>query len=234
VEFHEFGDIELRLLENLALADVHVLDREDALALLLDLLANGFRNELLDEVTESSAVRLSLHNVTHLLLDLLVLGGVAVRGGLDLVNLAGGERDAEHADGVTVSSLDLGVGLDGGLPLLDQRAQLVAGHGHAVEIGKAVAALNILDHQRDLTVSLIVIVVQIGEIDFDDSVKKTVGSDLGTLGTGDQSFTALTLTEVGRGLDVVPFLEEERVSLLLLAAFLSAFRKALVLSNSHV
>lgn len=41
VELHELGQIELGLLEQLDLADEHVLKREDLLALLRDLLANG-------------------------------------------------------------------------------------------------------------------------------------------------------------------------------------------------
>jgi len=41
VELHELGQIELGLLEQLDLADEHVLKREDLLALLRDLLAHG-------------------------------------------------------------------------------------------------------------------------------------------------------------------------------------------------
>jgi len=40
IEFHELGQIELGLLEQLDLADDHVLEGEDLLALLDDLLAN--------------------------------------------------------------------------------------------------------------------------------------------------------------------------------------------------
>ena len=41
VELHKLGQIELGLLEQLDLADEHVLQREDLLALLRDLLAHG-------------------------------------------------------------------------------------------------------------------------------------------------------------------------------------------------
>ena len=85
-----------------------------------------------------------------------------------------------------------------------------------VEVGKAVATLNILDHEGHLAVALIVIVVEIGEVHLDDTVLETVGGDLGTLGTGDQGLAALALTEVRGGLEVVPFLLEEGISDLLL------------------
>ena len=85
-----------------------------------------------------------------------------------------------------------------------------------MEVGKAVAALNVLDHEGHLAVALIVIVVQIGEVHLDDAVLETFGGDLGTLGTRDQGLARLTLTEVRRGLDVVPFLLQEDISDLLL------------------
>jgi len=107
VELHELGDVELGLLEDLALADVDVLDGEDGLALLLDLLGDGLGDELLDEVAKGAAGSLGGHDVTHLLADLLHLGGVTVASGLDLLALAGGEADAEHADGVAVVGADL-------------------------------------------------------------------------------------------------------------------------------
>jgi hypothetical protein len=40
VEFHQLGQVELGLLEDLDLADEHVLKREDLVAVLLNLLAN--------------------------------------------------------------------------------------------------------------------------------------------------------------------------------------------------
>ena len=49
---HKGGNIELGLLEDLDLADVAVLDGEDAGGLALDLLADGGGDELLDEALE--------------------------------------------------------------------------------------------------------------------------------------------------------------------------------------
>ena len=44
--------------------------------------------------------------------------------------------------GVAISGLDVAVGLDEGLPLLDHGPQLVSGQAHAVEVGEAVLALR--------------------------------------------------------------------------------------------
>merc|ERR1719359_2460855 len=49
---HELSDGKLGLLKDLHLTHEHVLEREDALCLLLDLLADGFWDQLLDQITE--------------------------------------------------------------------------------------------------------------------------------------------------------------------------------------
>merc|ERR1719387_3007612 len=63
-----------------------------------------------------------------------------------------GEGDGEQAQGVAVSGLDVHGGLDQGLPLLQERAQLVAGQVHAVEVAQAVATLDLLADELDLAV----------------------------------------------------------------------------------
>merc|ERR1719221_880002 len=50
VKLHQLGDVKLRLLQNLHLLDMNVLQWEDALSLLLDLLADGLGDKLLDKV----------------------------------------------------------------------------------------------------------------------------------------------------------------------------------------
>ena len=47
-----------------------------------------------------------MHDLNHLLADLLDVGGLSIARGLDLVLLAGGERNAEHADGVAIRGLN--------------------------------------------------------------------------------------------------------------------------------
>jgi hypothetical protein len=51
---------------------------------------------------------------------------------------------------VSVGGLDVSVSLDQGLPLLDHRPQLVRREVHAVEVGQAVLALNILAQKLEL------------------------------------------------------------------------------------
>jgi hypothetical protein len=51
---------------------------------------------------------------------------------------------------ISVGSLDIGVGLNEGLPLLDHGPQLVGGQAHAVEVGEAVLALHIFAEQLEL------------------------------------------------------------------------------------
>merc|ERR1719198_379573 len=52
VELHELRDVKLRLLQNLHFADHAILQRVDRLGLLLNLLADGLRNELLNELAQ--------------------------------------------------------------------------------------------------------------------------------------------------------------------------------------
>merc|ERR1719498_329089 len=66
VQLHELGDVELGLLHNLTLPDQHVLEWVDALGLLLDLLANGLRDQLLNKFTKLALARLGLADVNHL------------------------------------------------------------------------------------------------------------------------------------------------------------------------
>jgi len=174
VELHQAGDVELGLLEDLDLPNAHILQGEDGAAVFLDAAGDGLGDELLNEVLEGDLSGLRLHDLNHLLADLLDVGGLRVAGGLDLIVLLLGEGDAEHADGVAVRGLDVRVALDGGLPLLDERAQLVAGELHAVEVGQAVAALDVLDAQGDLAVALVVIVVEVGEVDLADAALKNL------------------------------------------------------------
>merc|ERR1719277_2468434 len=52
MELHKFSDVELRLFKNLHLSNKNILQRKDALSLLLDFLTNGFGNELLHELSQ--------------------------------------------------------------------------------------------------------------------------------------------------------------------------------------
>jgi hypothetical protein len=85
---------------------------------------------------------------------------------LDLVWPSLGECNCEKAEEIFIGGLNNDVGLDEGLPLADERAQLVGGEVEAVEVGQAVLALNLVDSELDLAESVVLILLQIGERDF--------------------------------------------------------------------
>lgn len=208
---HEGGHIELGLLEDLDLADVAVLDGEDAGGLALDLLPDGGGDELLDEALEVSLGSEVGHDLDHLGPDGPDLGGLGVAGVLDLVVLRLGEGDAEHADDVSVGGSAVDVALDDGLALLDEGADLVAGHVHAVEVEEAVVSLDVLDAELDLAPGEGLIVLKIGEGELDDAALESVGGDLLALGLGDDGLAAVLGGEDGGGNKLVPFLLEEGI-----------------------
>jgi hypothetical protein len=73
----------------------------------------------------------------------------------DLVRAALGEADRVQAEEVAIGGLHVGVRLDERVPLADERSQLIRGEVHAVEVGQAVGALDLLDAELELSVSII-------------------------------------------------------------------------------
>ena len=175
VNLHELGQIEAGLLENLDLADEHVVERVDALALALDLLANRLRDELLEESLQVRARGLAGHDVAHLLADGTDLRGLSIRGLPELVGAALGETNGEHAQEIAISGLDLNVGLDDRLPLTNQRTQLVGAEAHAVEVGEARLALNVLDGEAHHAESLLLVLVQVRKRDLENATLERIG-----------------------------------------------------------
>jgi len=159
------------------------------------------------------------------------LGGLGVGGLLDLVLSSLGEANAEEAELVTVSGGAVNMGLDLGLPLLDDGALLVTGQLHTVEVGEASVTLDLLADETEFTVGGLV-TVEISLVDLVDAAAETVSGKLGTGGAGDQSLADQTVLEDGWGLDFVPLLLGEWVDNLLLAS-LFTLGKALILANSH-
>jgi len=70
VEFEELVRIKLGSLKNFDLADKDILKGINALTFLLNLLANHFRNELVDQILQFAGSSFLSHNVHHLLADL--------------------------------------------------------------------------------------------------------------------------------------------------------------------
>ena len=143
--------------------NTHVLEGVDALSRLLDLAADDLGNQLLGELGKSAGASLALHDLDHLLADGPDLRRSGVGSLLDLVWPALGEADGEEAEEVVVGGLDDNVGLDEGLPLADERAELVGGEVEAVEVGQAVLALNLVDTELDLAEGVVLILLEIGE-----------------------------------------------------------------------
>lgn len=160
-----------------------------------------------------------------------------VCGLLDLVWSSLGEGNGEEAEEVVVGGLDNDVGLDEGLPLADERAELVRGEVEAVEVGQAVLALDLVDAELDLAERVVLVLLEIGERDLEYPALEGVVCVLQTGGAVDEGLAdtargALSVLRALReadaaaevllsdgegswGLDVVPVLLREGVRLLL-------------------
>ncbi len=125
MKLKELIDIKLGRLYDLRLADVHVLQRVNAPRGLFDLSANRLRHKLLYELLQVTRRRLAVHDLEHFLSDLSDLRRLRVRRLPDLVRATLGERDGEKSDEVAIGRLDINVSFDQGLPLADERAELV-------------------------------------------------------------------------------------------------------------
>ena len=66
------------------------------------------------------------------------------------------------------------MGLDEGLPLANKGAELIGGEAHAVEVGQAVLALNLVNPELDLAEGLLLILVEIGQGYLDNTTLQRV------------------------------------------------------------
>jgi hypothetical protein len=92
-----------------------------------------------------------------------------------------------------VGGHDGDVGLNEGLPLADERAELVRGEVQAVEVGQAVLALNLVDAELDLAERVVLVLLQIGQRNLDDAALQRIVGVLETGGAVDQG-----LADTGR------------------------------------
>lgn len=159
----------------------YVLERVDALSALLNLAPNDFRDELGGELGQVASRGFTGDDVGHLLPDLPNLRRPRVGRLLDLVGPSLGETDGEDADEVVVSGLDDHIGLDQGLPLAHERAELVGCDVETVKVGEAVLALHLIDAQLDLAESVVLVLLQIGERNLKDAALESI---VGVLETG--------------------------------------------------
>lgn len=119
VELKKLLEVKLGALEDLDLVEEDVLEGVDGLASLFDLLADRVRNKLLDNFLQVAAGNLTLDDLKHTLADSTDLAGLGISGLLNLLGAALGETDGEETQQVAVSRLDVNVGLNQSLPLLD-------------------------------------------------------------------------------------------------------------------
>lgn len=105
---------------------------------------------------------------------------------LDLVGAALGESDGEEAEEVVVGGHHSDVGLNEGLPLADERAELVRGEVETVEVGQAVLALDLVDTELDLAEGVVLILLQIGQRNLEDAALQSIVGVLETGGAVDQ------------------------------------------------
>lgn len=165
----------------------NILQGVDALGGLLDLTSNNLGDELVGELRQGAGGSLALDDLGHLLADGTDLRRAGVGGLLDLVGASLGEGNGEQADEVVVSGLHGDVGLDQGLPLADKGTELVGGEVETVEVGQAVLALDLVDAELDLAEGVVLIVLEVGEGDLEDTALEGVVGVLQTAGAVDQS-----------------------------------------------
>jgi len=135
--------------------------------------------QLLGKLLESRFLGLVDHNLHHLLADKLALGSLGVASSADLAVGSLGEANAEHTEEVAIEGLCLNEGLNGSVPLLDNGAKLITSDVHAVEVGVAVEALDLLYLNLHLSPSLFVAVsVQISQRYLKHTSFQAVSSDL--------------------------------------------------------
>ena len=183
---------------NLRSGNTYVAKGVDALGGLLNLAADDLGNELVGELRQSAAGSLALNNLGHLLADGADLGRPGVGGLLDLVGAPLGEGNAEEAEEVVVGGLDNDVGLDEGLPLADEGAELVGGEVEAVEVGQTVLSLDLVHTKLDLTESVVFVVLQVGKGNLENPALERVIRILETTGAVHQSLSHTFVLLVSR------------------------------------
>merc|ERR1719477_533692 len=220
VHIHQLVEVKAGPLHHLHLPDVHVVEGVDSLASLLNITGNGVRDQLVDDVFQVGGGHLAADDVDHLLGGQLLLAC---------------ESNAENPEGVAISGLDVTVGLDECLPLLHHGPQLVSGQAHAVEVGEAILALDLLAHKLELSERPlgVILVLQISKRDLVDAALETIGGDPCTSGPVHQGLANLADFEEGGRLDVIPVLPGEGVHNLLLGSLLASNLQSFVFTDSH-
>lgn len=232
MQFEQLLNVELGSLEDLDLEDGDVLEGEDGRAALFAFLTNGIRDELGNQVLDFTTGNFAADDFEHALADGADLSALSVAGLLDLLRATLGESDGEQAQQVTVGGLDVDVGFNEALPLLDHGTELVLGKGHAVEIGQAGLALDFVDAQAELAEGdIFALGVQVTQAKFEDTSLQAVFSGAHTLSAVNQGLASIAVGEEGGSTEVVPFFAGEGLNSLL-GLSLFTLCQAFVFTNS--
>ena len=142
--------VDLGTLDNLDLANLNVVNWEDLAGFTLDLVVDDLGGEVVQHLTNIALSDLLGEDLNDLPADGLDLRSQCVAGLALLTLNTLGEGDGEDSQSVAVLGTAVAVGLDQGLPLLDQVAELIASGVQTVEAGLGIASFNIVDDETDL------------------------------------------------------------------------------------
>ena len=169
MQLQQLRHIELGRLQDLRLVDVDVLKGVDAPCSLLDLTADRFRDELLDELLQVAAGRFPGHDLEHLFPDLPDLASLGIGCLADLRWPPLCEAYCEETKEIAVGGFDINMCLDESLPFAHKRPELVRSEVHAMEVCEAILALDFINPQLDLTERVILILVQVAQRNFNNT-----------------------------------------------------------------
>ena len=223
--------VELGGREDLDLLDVDVPDGVELLELLGDLALDRALVEAGEEVLHRALGGLGADGRRHPHAEGLGDGRLGAARALELAGGLGCEGDAEDSQGVAVEGLDVDEGLDKGHALAEELAESVPGHVEPVEVGEAVAVLDLLDAELELAVAVLLVLHEVGHVGDDDSSHEVVLSVALSAASCDKGLADISVGEVPGGCEGVPLLLEVGVDDLL--GGLLALWCSLVLACRH-
>ena len=129
--------------------DEDVLHWIDRLASFVDFGSNRVCKEFLDDGLELRACDLILDDGEHPPSDSSHLGSLCIAGLLDLVTSSVGKSYAEKAEQESISGSQLSDSFDGGLPLAEERGNLISCKLKSSKAGEALVSNHFLNAKSD-------------------------------------------------------------------------------------
>lgn len=125
------------------------------------------------------------------------MGRASICSLLDLVGASLREGDGEQTEKIVIGRLHSDVGFNQRLPLAHKGSQLVGREIQTVEVGQAVLSLDFVHAELDLTEGMVLVILQVGKGDFEDTALQGIVRVLQTTGTVHQSLSN-TSTRTGQ------------------------------------